>query len=140
MRTGRCECGAVQFRSAGPWRDIIACHCQTCRRTSGHFWAATAVLATALEITNSNGMKWFRSSDLAKRAFCNQCGASLFYQQDSKDYVAIGAGCLDDATGLKLIEEVFAREKGSYYDLTADITHHDTWSLAWTTQDGSPDV
>lgn len=131
MKTGRCECGAVKFQSVGPWRDIIACHCQTCRRTTGHFWAATAVPEHALQITQDKGLTWFRSSDVAKRGFCNGCGASLFYKHDKKDYIAIGAGFLDGKTGLKLVEEVFTSEKGDYYDLTSEVAHNDTWSEAW---------
>ncbi len=136
MKSGRCECGAVAFRSDGPWRDVIACHCETCRRTSGHFWAATAVTADALEITRDDGLVWFDSSDLARRGFCDRCGSSLFYRHKDKSYIAIAAGALDQPTGLKLIEEVFCHEKGDYYALTPDLAHHDMWSAAWTDEDG----
>ncbi len=131
MKTGRCECGAVKYRSNGPWRDIIACHCTQCRRTTGHHWAATAVPTEALEITDKTGLVWFRSSDIATRGFCNRCGSSLFYRPDGKDYIAIGAGTLDEPTGLRLVEDVFAHEKGDYYALSDDIPYHGAWSDAW---------
>ena len=41
-QTGGCLCGAVRYRVAGPLRDVVACHCAQCRRSSGHFAAATA--------------------------------------------------------------------------------------------------
>lgn len=135
MKTGSCACGAVTFQSNGPWRDVISCHCDECRRTSGHFWAATAVPHKALEITNDSGLKWYRSSEIAQRAFCAECGANLFYKHDAKDYTAISAGCLDGATGLAMVEEVFTAEKGDYYALTAGLPHHDQWSEAWKTDD-----
>jgi len=131
MKTGRCECGQVTFQSEGPWRDIIACHCKQCRRTSGHFWAATAVPANALEVTNDAGLKWFRSSGFASRGFCTGCGASLFFRHAAKSYIAISAGCLDGETGLRMVEEVFTADKGDYYGLSPDLKHHDTWSEAW---------
>ncbi len=131
LKTGKCACGAVTFQSLGPWRDIISCHCDECRRTTGHFWAATAVPEGALKLTNAAGLKWFRSSDVAKRGFCTGCGASLFYKHDDKDYIAIGAGCLDGETGLKMVEEVFTHEKGDYYALSEDVTHSTAWSEAW---------
>ena len=41
-QTGGCLCGAVRYRVAGPLRDVVACHCGQCRRSSGHHAAATA--------------------------------------------------------------------------------------------------
>lgn len=135
MKTGRCECGAVQYQSSGPWREVIACHCETCRRTSGHFWAATAVPADALKVTKGDGLVWFDSSPVAKRGFCNKCGSSLFYRHQDKPYIAVAAGTLDQPTGLHLVEEVFCHEKGDYYALTAGITQHDDWSASWSAED-----
>ena len=135
MKTGQCECGRVAYQSEGPWRDVISCHCEECRRTSGHFWAATAVPADSLEITSGDTLKWFRASEVASRAFCTECGSSLFYRHDEKSYIAVGAGTLDGATGLKLVEEVFCHEKGDYYDLTDGVAHHDMWSAAWKAKD-----
>jgi len=136
MKTGHCSCGQVTFQSQGPWRDVIACHCEECRRTSGHFWAATAVPEKALEITQGAGLKWFRASDVATRGFCAGCGASLFYKHDDKDYIAVAAGCLDQPSGLKMVEEVFTHEKGDYYSLSEGVRHHDLWFGAWTSEDG----
>ena len=136
MRTGRCVCGQVSFQSEGPWRDIISCHCEECRRTTGHFWAATAVPTDKLEITNDEGLKWFRASDFATRGFCTGCGASVFFRMDDKDYTAIGAGCVDDTSGLKFVEEVFTHEKGDYYPLSAGIPHSEGFSYAWKDEEG----
>lgn len=135
MKTGHCQCGAVRFSSTGPWRDVISCHCETCRRTSGHFWAATAVPAEALEIEETGALVWFASSDMAERAFCNRCGSSLFYRHRDKSYIAISAGALYQPSGLKLVEEVFAHEKGDYYDLSPGVLHTANWSAHWKADD-----
>ncbi len=135
MKSGRCQCGQVSYQSTGPWRDVITCHCDECRRTSGHFWAATAVPTEALEITRDDGLKWFRASKVASRGFCTGCGSSLFYKHDDKSYTAIAAGTLDQPTGLKLVEEVFTHEKGDYYDLSPNVVHHENWSAAWKAED-----
>lgn len=134
-RTGRCACGGVVYRSEGPWRDIIACHCVECRRTSGHVWAATAVPAECLTLDRDERLVWYRSSDVAQRAFCSGCGASLFYRHDTKSYIAVAAGTLDDDSGLTCVEEVFVEEKGSYYSLTDGIPHHVGFSGNWKQQD-----
>ena len=38
---GSCECGEVTFSVTGPLSPTFACHCSQCRKTSGHYWAAT---------------------------------------------------------------------------------------------------
>ena len=117
MKTGNCECGAVQFQSQGPWRAVTACHCGQCRKSSGDFWAATAVPDAALEITKSDTLVWYRSSEFAQRGFCNACGSSLFYKRDGVDFTSIGAGCVDGASGLSIAKHIFVADKGDYYDI-----------------------
>ena len=117
MLTGRCECGAIRYRLAGPAREVIACHCSQCRRTSGHFWAATSVASDDLVLTHDAGLTWFRSSDVARRGFCSLCGSSLFYEMDGEGRVSIGAGTLDGQTGLTTGRHIFAADKGDYYEI-----------------------
>jgi len=64
--------------------------------------SATAAQDGDLKITEGRGLKWYRSSDTARRGFCGECGSTLFWKGDGKDYTAIAAGSLDGATGLNL--------------------------------------
>ncbi|MBT6545703.1 MAG: GFA family protein, partial [Rhodobacteraceae bacterium] len=95
--TGSCECGAVVFELSGKLRDVVACHCGQCRKTSGHYWAATSVPTPQLNLRQSKGLSWYRSSDVARRGFCKECGSSLFYQLDDEGRTSVGAGTLDGA-------------------------------------------
>lgn len=117
MKTGSCECGALKFQSEGPWRDVTSCHCGQCRRSSGHYWAATAVPTDALQITKSNTLTWYRSSEFAQRGFCSACGSSVFYKRDGVNFTSIGAGCVDAPSGLKTAKHIFIDDKGDYYDV-----------------------
>lgn len=117
MIKGSCECGQVQFELHGPLRDVVACHCSQCRKTSGHFWAATSLPAEALTLTREDGLKWFRSSDFARRGFCTGCGSSLFYEMDGEGRISVGAGALDRPTGLATAKHIFVKDKGDYYDI-----------------------
>ena len=121
MKTGSCECGAVQFQSEGPWRAVTACHCGQCRKSSGNYWTATAVPTEALDITKSETLQWYRSSDFAQRGFCNACGSSLFYKRDGVDFTSIGAGCVDGASGLTLEKHIFMDDKGDYYEIADGV-------------------
>ena len=86
---GGCLCGAVTYRIAGPLRDVIACHCRQCRKTSGHFVAATTARIADLTIVDDGALRWYRSSEAAERGFCGVCGSSLFWRRFGGDHVGV---------------------------------------------------
>lgn len=115
IHTGGCLCGQVRYRLRGELRPLIACHCNQCRRTSGHFVVATAVGTQDFELTQSSGLRWYRSSAFAQRGFCNRCGASLLWQHDDAAQISIMAGSLDSSAGLSIETHIFAESRGDYY-------------------------
>lgn len=115
---GSCLCGAVTFEAEPPLRPVIACHCTQCRKTSGHFWAETAVPLTRFKLTNESGLRWFHASDIARRGFCGTCGASLFWEPKDGGTISIAAGSLEGPTGLEIAEHWYAEDRGDYYDIT----------------------
>jgi hypothetical protein len=119
--TGSCLCGAVRYEVAGPLRDVIECHCAMCRKTHGHVGAYTAAPKNALTIVESRGLKWYVSSEKARRGFCGECGGTLFYEPLQKDYVAIAAGTLDPPTGLKTMLQIYVAHRGDYYEIDPAI-------------------
>jgi hypothetical protein len=119
--TGGCLCGAVRYTVNGKLRDVLECHCSMCRRTHGHVAAYTAVSRDALEMTDATGLRWYVSSDKARRGFCGTCGSSLFWDPTGKDYVAVAAGTLDPPTGLKTIMQIHTDDAGDYYTIRPDV-------------------
>lgn len=116
-RTGSCLCGGVAYSVTGPLRDVIACHCGQCRKTSGHHVAATQAPAAALIIERDETLTWYRSSDTAERGFCNRCGGNLFWRPIGGAHVSIMAGTLDDTSELSLKRHIFVRFRADYVDL-----------------------
>lgn len=127
MQTGSCECGAVQYELTGEMRPPVSCHCTQCRKTSGHFWAATQVPTEHLKLTRDEGLKWYRSSDWAQRGFCGTCGSSLFWKMDSEDMTSVGAGTLDGPTGLETAKHICVATKGDYYHLADGVPQLEKW-------------
>jgi len=123
---GSCLCGQVRFEADPPLRDVIACHCTQCRKTSGHFWAATSAPKTRFRLIESAGLRWFQSSDTARRGFCGNCGSSLFWEPTGGDTMHMAAGALDGPTGLHIAEHWFVQDKGDYYDIDGDAVQHKT--------------
>ncbi|MCP5086171.1 MAG: GFA family protein [Rhodobacteraceae bacterium] len=127
MKTGSCECGSVTYKLTGEMRAPTACHCTQCRKTSGHYWAATQVASDNLTITRDEGLKWYRSSDWAERGFCQNCGSSLFWRRDGAGKTSIGAGTLDGATGLNTAKHICMADKGDYYEIADGLPQLEDW-------------
>ncbi len=125
---GGCLCGAVRYELRGKLSPVTLCHCGQCRRTHGHIGAYTTTPEEALHLTEARGLKWFQSSQAARRGFCSECGASLFYDPTGKSYIAIAAGCLDLPTGLKCESHVFVADAADYYEIDDGLKKHQGWS------------
>lgn len=117
MHTGGCDCGAVRFHFDTPIQDFSACHCSQCRRLGGVFWAGFHVPTSALVFDNQDGLTWYESSSWAKRGFCNQCGASLFYKLNDGSDTNVAPGSIDGDVGRKISHHICVADKGDYYDL-----------------------
>jgi len=121
--TGGCLCGAIRFRLDGPLRDVVNCHCGQCRRFHGHFAAYTAAPRGKASVRDEHDqLRWYASSDKARRGFCARCGSSLFWDELGSDLLRIAAGTLDQPTGLRTTVHIHTADQGDYYIL-ADGLH-----------------
>ena len=127
-KTGSCLCGAVKFTVTGPLRPVIACHCQQCRKQTGNYMSATGTRDEHLKLTEARGLKWYRSSAWAQRGFCSECGSTLFWKGDGRDYTAIAAGAIDGSTGLKLAGHIFCDDAGDYYEIAGGKFRQGQWA------------
>ena len=121
VATGGCLCGAVRYAVARPLRNVVLCHCAMCRRTHGHVGAYTSAPKSALAVVESHGLKWYRSSSAARRGFCSECGASVFWERVTGDLVSIAAGTLDAPTGLTTALQIYVDSAGDYYAIDTTI-------------------
>ena len=121
--TGRCECGAIRLTIAQARPTATVCHCSQCRRISGHIWASTTVEDADLTIAGEDHLRWYASSDHAKRGFCDTCGSALFYRPDDATHTGVAMGCLDQPTGITPGKHIFTADRGDYYALPDDAPH-----------------
>lgn len=127
IHTGGCGCGAVRFEARGPLRSVIFCHCDQCRRQSGHFLGATAVADDMLTVIGTQNLTWYKSSEKAKRGFCALCGSGLFWKHDRLDQTSILAGSFDKPTGLTASHHIFTGQKGDYYAINDGLPQNEHW-------------
>ncbi|MBL6751316.1 MAG: GFA family protein [Nevskia sp.] len=119
--TGRCLCGGVTFSIVGPLRSTVtACHCNTCRRFTGGLWAGTVARREHVRIAGDS-LKWYQSSAEARRAFCGNCGSSLFWDGQRLPFLSIAAGALDPPTGLRLACHGWTSEAADYWSFDAGL-------------------
>ncbi len=124
MNAGGCACGSIRYRVDGPVRNAINCHCERCRRFTGHFMAASACSPDDLTVEGEEQLRWYRPTEepAVAYAFCAVCGSSLFWRSDSApDSISICAGTLDPPTGIVTDLALFGAEASDYHRLDDTI-------------------
>lgn len=120
--TGGCLCGGVKFSFPNEnLRTADACHCSQCRRWSGFLWGSVNAPLGAVRFINDKSLKWYRASEYARRGFCGECGASMFWHGEKLEghntRIAIALGALDEPHQIKIEEHIFVADKGQYYEI-----------------------
>jgi len=100
------------------------CHCQQCRKQTGHLVAATRINDDGLSINGDEHLTWFAASDDAKRGFCQHCGSLLFWKSNASTSTAVMAGSLESPTHLETVSHIFTEYKGDYYEITDDLPQY----------------
>jgi len=128
MFTGRCLCGAVEYRSTGPTLFAAVCHCRDCQRASGS--GGVPVLGVPKTSFSSSGpVKQSRvrggSGLQAVRNFCSECGSQLFGTPEAApEMVTIYAGSLDDPALFQPKEALFTSQRPEWARLAARLVEH----------------
>jgi len=73
------------------------------------------VLNGTLEITGE--VRWYKSSEKARRGFCPTCGSALFWDHEDDPFICFSTGSIDGPTGLTLAEHIYTGSKGDYYTI-----------------------
>lgn len=125
--TGRCLCGAITFRVSGELRDVFNCHCDRCRRFTGHHMAATAANNEDLSIEDGGAnIRWYHPVPEAAYGFCARCGSSLFWQSsEAPATVSICAGAMDPPTHLRTTQACWTSDASDYH-VRPDLIERET--------------
>ncbi len=99
-------------------RDVANCHCEPCRRITGHFVAASAVWIDDLRTEPANTLRWYDSTESVQYGFCSACGSTLFWRAaDKPQNISIMAGTIDPPTGLVTTTALFTDSASDYHRL-----------------------
>ena len=94
--TGGCQCGAVRYRLAATSDAATICHCRMCQKATGSPYGAYARMAREALVFTRGAVKAFRSSEIAERGFCADCGTPLTYRNVTSARISVTICSLDD--------------------------------------------
>jgi hypothetical protein len=93
--TGGCQCGAVRFALSAPPRKISICHCRMCQKAAGAPFASFADIENGDFAWTRGKPGAFRSSTIAMRDFCADCGTPLSFRRIDGPSIEIMTGAFD---------------------------------------------
>ena len=95
--TGGCLCQSIRYRADHQPTAVGYCHCRMCQRALGNTFGTWAAFNVSGFHHQAKEPRWYRSSDIAKRCFCGECGSPIAYLPDGSDTIYVWLGTLDDA-------------------------------------------
>jgi predicted N-acetyltransferase YhbS/ketosteroid isomerase-like protein len=126
--TGGCLCGAIRYEIDAVF-DVIYCHCNHCRRSSGAPVLLTAqVSGDAFRLTKGSPSE-HRTSDSGRSFFCGTCGTGLYGEYAPPNhplvregrYFSVRVGTLDDPERVRPQIHQFVENKLSWFDTTDNL-------------------
>jgi len=93
--TGGCQCGAVRFALSAAPVKVSICHCRMCQKASGAPFASFADIEHVNFAWTKGKPATFRSSSIAERDFCRDCGTPLSYRLIDGPRIEIMTGAFD---------------------------------------------
>jgi len=124
--TGRCFCGAVRFRAAGPEKFACYCYCESCQRAAGAPVVAWATYPHNSFSVTDGEVAWRESSPGVTRGHCPDCGSSITYQHENRpDDIDISINCLDDPTSPVPRAHIWTEYKQPWAQIGDDLPVYD---------------
>jgi catechol 2,3-dioxygenase-like lactoylglutathione lyase family enzyme len=121
--TGGCLCGAIRYEVDRIF-DVIYCHCNQCRRSSGAPVMLTAqVSGDAFRLTKGTPSE-YRTSDSGRSLFCGTCGSGQYGEyappnhplvRDGR-YFSVRVGTFDDPQQVRPQIHQFVEDKLPWFD------------------------
>lgn len=94
--TGGCQCGALRYEWLEKPTHSSVCYCRMCQKASGQpFMGLTGGKCEHLRWVRGT-LSTFKSSNMAERGFCKDCGTPLTYAFEGTGNISVAINSLDD--------------------------------------------
>jgi len=146
--TGGCLCLSVRYEADVNLCEAFYCHCKTCQKTSGApAEVGVMVKPGTLKFTKEDP-KFFQSSPIGSRGFCQHCGSRLTWiSPDKADWTVVWAGSLDHPERVVPTEHLCVESQLPWYEVANDLPRmsseeytelKEAWASAGLTHEGKP--
>ena len=78
--TGGCLCGCVRYEAEIFLKNGYICHCRVCQKSSGQPAEITVLIRAGTLKYLKDEPKYYVSSTIGKRGFCEACGSRIVWQ------------------------------------------------------------
>jgi hypothetical protein len=129
--TGGCQCGAVRYALYAPPALTDICHCRMCQKAMGNLFMAVASVPREQFAWTVGAPATYRSSRIAERAFCQQCGTPLSFRYVDRSRISVTTGSLDEPARARPTGQLGVESRVPWFHELADLP-------ATTTADDPP--
>jgi hypothetical protein len=124
--TGRCFCGAVEYRVPDAFLYAMNCHCSNCRRTTGSAFKPFAGIERAkLALTKGADGLLLYGAENANDTHCGRCGSLLYSVVRAGAYLHVALGSLVDAPTIRPTHHIFVGSKAPWFTITDDLPQYE---------------
>jgi len=117
---GSCLCGDVTYQFTGPAKVFQYCHCNRCQKITGSAHASNIII-------DPENFEWLTGEDQVARyelpdakylatSFCQKCGSSLPWKNQTGTAHIVPAGTLDDDPIDRPIHNIYYADKACWYE------------------------
>ncbi|MBT4888587.1 MAG: GFA family protein [Rhodospirillales bacterium] len=122
--TGGCLCGEVRFEAQAFLKSGYYCHCKQCQKSSGAP-AEIGIPINAGSLTFTKGEpKYYVSSEVGKRGFCNTCGSRLVWRPNdpaNDHWTNLSVCSLDNPEDVRPKAHTFVDSQLPWYHLVDNL-------------------
>jgi hypothetical protein len=98
---GQCLCGQVSWVADGEPTGVNHCHCSMCRRWTGAAFATLVWFERKDVRWTGVQAKLYRSSPIAWRSHCDNCGTPIHLDYDQRTDLAFAVGTVDNPNSVR---------------------------------------
>lgn len=120
----RCLCEGIECEITPPTIASAHCHCRYCRQAHGAAFVTWLIVPEGqFEVTRGEDLlRWYRSSQQSRRAFCSVCGSSMLFASElSPGEIHVARALVRGEVDHEPAAHCFSDHKASWASIADDL-------------------